>query len=60
MESRIVYGTGRRDGEHFWNQVKVNGVWRNYDACNNYKNVTDEYLIGEGYTIAGYIYPDFS
>ena len=20
----------------------------------------DEYLIGEGYTIAGYIYPDFS
>lgn len=31
-ESRIVYGTAG-NGDYYWNQVKTDGVWVNYDAC---------------------------
>lgn len=62
LESRIVYGTGRGDGDHYWNQVKINGVWTNYDTCNMYANVTDAYLKtqGNGYTWKQYVYPTFN
>ena len=70
LESRIVYGNGRGTGDHYWNQVKINGVWKNYDTCNNFKGVSDDYLkkagnknssgttnTGDGYAIYDYIYP---
>ena len=58
----VVYGTGRGDGDHYWNQVKINGVWTNYDTCNMYANVTDAYLKtqGNGYTWKQYVYPTFN
>ena len=66
IESRIVYGNGRGTGDHYWNQIKVNGVWTNYDTCNGFAGVTDAYLktpstrTGDGYVIYDYIYPSFS
>ena len=70
--SRIVYGTGRGDGDRYWNQVLVNGTWLNYDTCNGFYGVTDTFLktpynydsagrnTGSGYTFRQYIYPNFN
>lgn len=60
FETRIVYGTGRGEGEHYWNQIKVNGVWTNYDTCNGYANVTDEFLKAQNYTWYQFIYPVYN
>ena len=66
IESRIVYGNGRGTGDHYWNQIKVNGEWTNYDTCNGFAGVTDKYLqtpstrTGDGYVIYDYVYPSFS
>ena len=66
IESRIVYGNGRGTGDHYWNQIKVDGAWTNYDTCNGFAGVTDAYLktpstrTGDGYVIYDYIYPNFS
>ena len=60
LESRVVYGTGRGDGDHYWNQVYINGVWTNYDTCNHYKNVTDAYLKAMNYTWKQIVYPNFN
>lgn len=72
-ECRIVYGTGRGDSDHYWNQVKVDGKWLNYDTCNTYAGVEDIELTtphhyppggyrdtGNGYTIKQYVYADYS
>lgn len=59
-ETRIVYGTGRGTGDHYWNQIKVNGVWTNYDTCNGYADVTDDYLISLNYTWTQYVYPEYN
>lgn len=70
IENRIVYGTGHYESEHYWNQAKVNGKWINYDACNGYCAVTDDYLKQaciindryegkDGYTFGEYVYPVF-
>ncbi|MBR4022835.1 MAG: hypothetical protein IKI94_09660 [Ruminococcus sp.] len=56
-ESRIVYGTGRSENAHYWNQVKIDDEWINYDCCNGYANVSDEYLKEINYTFSEYIYP---
>ena len=64
-QSRIVYGTGRGTSEHYWNQVYVNGKWLNYDACNGFAGVTDEYLktpskqTGAGYKFKEYLTPKY-
>ncbi len=50
FESRIVYGTGRGNGDHYWNQVLINGNWTNYDTCNRYRNVSDAFLRSVNYT----------
>lgn len=60
FETRIVYGTGRGDGDHYWNQVRINGVWTNYDTCNGYANVTDDYLKLQNYTWYKYVYPVYN
>ena len=59
-ETRIVYGTGRGSGDHYWNQIKVNGVWTNYDTCNGYSNVTDDFLKSQNYTWYQYVYPVYN
>lgn len=58
-ETRVVRGTGRGSGLHYWNQVKINGVWTNIDACNKYYNVTDGYLKRLNYTFNTYEYPEY-
>ncbi|MBR6791915.1 MAG: hypothetical protein IKM49_02175, partial [Ruminococcus sp.] len=59
-ETRIVYGTGRGTGDHYWNQVLINGVWTNYDTCNGYANVTDDYLKDQNYTWTQFVYPEYN
>ncbi len=59
LRSRVVYGTGTGTGDHYWNQVYINGTWTNYDTCNGFANVTDEYLKTYTYTWKQFIYPDF-
>lgn len=49
-QTRIVYGTGHYESEHYWNQVLVNGTWYNYDACNGYFAVSDDFLKSQNYT----------
>lgn len=58
-ETRIVYGTGRGSGDHYWNQVYQNGVWVNYDTCNGYYAVTFEYLQTQNYTLYKYVNAKF-
>ena len=59
-ETRIVYGTGRGSGDHYWNQIKVNGTWTNYDTCNGYANVTDDFLKAQNYTWYSFVYADYN
>lgn len=59
-ESRIVYGTGRSSTPHYWNQVKIDDKWTNYDCCNGYANVSDTYLEKLNYTFLQYIYPEYT
>lgn len=59
LTSRIVYDTGRGSGDHYWNQVYVDGTWLNYDACNGYAAVSDTYLKNENYTWYQYVYPEY-
>jgi len=58
-ETRVVYGTGHGEGDHYWNQVKINGVWRNYDTCNGYADVDDAYLKSRNYTWKLYVNPEY-
>lgn len=58
-ETRVVRGTGTGTGLHYWNQVKIDGVWTNIDACNKHYNVTDAYLKSLNYTFDKYEYPEF-
>ncbi|MBQ1519735.1 MAG: hypothetical protein IIZ53_07785, partial [Ruminococcus sp.] len=58
-ESRIVYGNGTHTSDHYWNQVKINGVWTNYDACNGCANVSDSYLQSLTYTWYQFVYPNY-
>lgn len=59
FETRIVYGTGTGSGDHYWNQIKVNGVWTNYDACIGFANVTDGFLVSKNYTFKQYVTANF-
>ena len=54
-KTRIVYGTGRGTTDHYWNQVLIDGVWVNYDACNGYFGKTDAFLKEKNYTFKQYI-----
>lgn len=61
LKSRIVYGTGRGTGDHYWNQIydAANDKWVNYDTCNGYSGVTFSYLQSQNYTFYQYVYPKF-
>lgn len=59
-ESRIVHGTGRGAGEHYWNEVKLNGTWYCIDTCNGYFQVSFSYLQSQNYTFYNYVYPTYN
>ena len=53
--TRIVYGTGRGNGDHYWNQILVDKKWVNFDTCNGYYSKTDDELKAMNYTFKQYI-----
>lgn len=57
--TRIVYGTGRGTGDHYWNQVYIDGKWLNYDTCNGYNGVSFTTLQNANYTIYKYVNAKF-
>lgn len=59
-ESRIVHGTGTGTGEHYWNEVKVNGTWYCIDTCNGFYMVSFSTLQAKNYTFSNYIYPTYN
>ncbi len=56
MTTRIVHAT-HGTGDHYWNQVLVDGVWQNYDPTyNNRCNIAWDMIIARGsYTVYGFI-----
>lgn len=61
LKCRIVYGTGRGTGDHYWNQVydASTDTWLNYDTCNGYYGVSFSYLQTQNYTFKQYVYPKY-
>ncbi|MDE5557948.1 MAG: hypothetical protein K2J32_09735 [Ruminococcus sp.] len=59
-ESRIVHGTGRGTGEHYWNEIYANGTWYCIDTCNGYYMVDFSYLQSQNYTFYNYVYPTYN
>lgn len=59
-ESRIVHGTGHGTGEHYWNEIKINGNWTCIDTCNGYFQVSFSYLQSKNYTFYNYVYPTYN
>lgn len=59
-ETRIVHGTGRGTGEHYWNEIKLNGTWYCTDTCNGYFQVSFSYLQSQNYTFYNYVYPTYN
>ncbi|MBR3970087.1 MAG: hypothetical protein IKJ87_03315 [Ruminococcus sp.] len=61
LKCRIVYGTGRGTGDHYWNQVydSKTKTWINYDTCNGYCGVSFSYLQSQNYTFYQYVYPKY-
>lgn len=59
-ESRIVHGTGTGTGEHYWNEVKVNGTWSCIDTCNGFYMVSFSTLQASNYTFYNYVYPTYN
>lgn len=55
-ETRIVHAT-HSTGDHYWNQVLINGKWLNYDPTySNRGNIAWNTIIARGtYTVYGYI-----
>lgn len=58
-DCRVVYAT-HGTGDHYWNQVNVNGTWVNYDCTNGYNGYTLNQMIAAGnYTILDYLTPEY-
>ncbi|MDE7122064.1 MAG: hypothetical protein K2O42_07890, partial [Oscillospiraceae bacterium] len=56
-ECRIVHAT-HGSGDHYWNQVKINGNWLNYDCTNGYSAYDWNRMMNAGnYIFLGYVYP---
>ncbi|MCR4647171.1 MAG: hypothetical protein K5695_17490 [Oscillospiraceae bacterium] len=56
-ECRIVYST-HGTGDHYWNQVNVDGTWVNYDLTNNlYAKTWDQMVDYGSYRLIGYVTP---
>lgn len=59
-ESRIVHGTGTGTGDHYWNEVNVNGTWYCIDTCNGFYMVSFSTLQASNYTFYNYVYPTYN
>lgn len=58
-ECRIIHST-HGSGDHYWNQVLVDGGWVNYDLTNNWYAYDWDRIIQAGnYTFLGYVRPDY-
>ncbi len=56
---RIVHAT-HGSGDHYWNQVYVNGTWVNYDCTNGYRAYGWNAMISAGnYKVLGYVTPKY-
>ena len=56
-ECRIIHAT-HGSGDHYWNQVYINGSWVNYDCTNGYNAYSWDSMINAGnYIFLGYVYP---
>lgn len=56
---RVVHAT-HGTGDHYWNQVLVNGTWVNYDCTNGYKAYGWNAMISAGdYIVLGYLIPEY-
>ena len=56
-QCRIVHAT-HGSGDHYWNQVYLNGSWLNYDCTNGYNAYSWSSIIAAGnYTFLGYVTP---
>ncbi len=57
---RIVHAT-HGSGDHYWNQVLINGNWVNYDCTNGYNAYSWNRIIAAGnYRFLGYVTPTYS
>ncbi len=57
---RIVHST-HNSGDHYWNQVLINGSWVNYDCTNGYNAYSWNRIIAAGnYRFLGYVTPTYS
>lgn len=58
-ECRIVHST-HGSGDHYWNQICIDGTWINYDCTNGLRSKTWEQMVAFGsYRFLGYVTPDY-
>ena len=58
-ECRIVHST-HGSGDHYWNQVNIDGVWVNYDCTNGlYAKNWDQMIAYGNYRFLGYVTPEY-
>jgi hypothetical protein len=58
-QCRIVHAT-HGSGDHYWNQIYINGAWTNYDCTNGYANYSWNRIVAAGnYEFLGYVIPTY-
>lgn len=58
-QCRVVHAT-HGSGDHYWNQIYIDGKWTNYDVTNRWKNYTWDQMVAAGnYIFLGYVRPEY-
>ena len=58
-QCRIVHAT-HDTGDHYWNQIYINGAWTNYDCTNGYEDYSWSRIIEAGnYEFLDYVIPTY-
>ncbi|MBP0961239.1 MAG: hypothetical protein J5864_03765 [Oscillospiraceae bacterium] len=58
-QCRVVHAT-HGSGDHYWNQIYINGQWTNYDVTNCWSNYTWDQMVEAGaYILLGYVRPEY-
>ena len=58
-QCRVVHAT-HGSGDHYWNQIYINGTWTNYDVTNWWSNYTWDQMVAAGdYILLGYVRPEY-
>ena len=58
-QCRVVHAT-HGSGDHYWNQIYINGTWTNYDVTNWWSNYTWDQMVAAGdYVLLGYVRPEY-